>query len=75
MFSQIKYIKGIKRDFYSVDWFMPQGWDLGVLGVKNLSKRICDDTSSTARFSFCIEMYTFALNFVYIDFSSHCFVL
>ena len=28
----MKDIKHIKRDFYSVTWVMPQGWDLGVLG-------------------------------------------
>ena len=27
----------IERNFYSVAWFMPQGWDLGVLGVKTLA--------------------------------------
>ena len=34
MFSQIKDIKHIQRDFYSVAWFMPQGVDLGMLGSK-----------------------------------------
>ena len=23
----------IRRDFHSVAWFMPQGWDFGALGV------------------------------------------
>ena len=27
--SQMKDIKHIKRDFHSVAWVMPQGWDLG----------------------------------------------
>ena len=25
--------KHIRRDFYSVTWVMPQGWDFGALGV------------------------------------------
>ena len=29
VFSQIKDIKHITRDFHSVAWVMPQGWDLG----------------------------------------------
>ena len=32
VFSQIKDIKHIDRNFHSVTWVMPQGWDLGVLG-------------------------------------------
>ena len=35
MFSQIKDIKHIERDFHSATWFMPQGKTL-VLGFKNL---------------------------------------
>ena len=38
MFSQIKDTKHIRRDFYSVAWVMPQGWDLGELGVPRGSK-------------------------------------
>ena len=30
VFSQMKYIKHIRRDFYLAAWVMPQGWDLGV---------------------------------------------
>ena len=30
VFSQLKDIKHIRRNFYSVTWVMPQGWDLGV---------------------------------------------
>ena len=30
VFSQMKDIKHIRRDFYSVTWIMPQGSDLGV---------------------------------------------
>ena len=30
---------------------MPQGWDLGVMGVKNFSMGICDGAPSTARSS------------------------
>ena len=33
VFSQIKVTKHIRRDFYSVAWVMPQGWDFGALGV------------------------------------------
>ena len=33
MFSQIKDTKHIRRDFHSVPWVMPQGWDFGALGV------------------------------------------
>ena len=29
----MKDTKHIRRDFYSVAWVMPQGWDLGALGV------------------------------------------
>ena len=32
VFSQMKDTKHIRRDFYSVAWVMPQGWDLGALG-------------------------------------------
>ena len=30
VFSQMKDFKHIRRDFHSVPWVMPQGWDLGV---------------------------------------------
>ena len=30
VFSQMKDIKHIRRDFHLAIWFMPQGWDLGV---------------------------------------------
>ena len=34
VFSQMKDIKHIRRDFHLAAWVMPQGWDLGVpLGV------------------------------------------
>ena len=33
VFSQMKYIKHIRRDFHSIDWVMPQRLDLGVQGV------------------------------------------
>ena len=39
VFSQLKDMKHIRRDFHSVAWVMPQGWDLGVpwgLGVQKL---------------------------------------
>ena len=31
---------------------MPQGWDLGVLGVKNFSMEICEGAPSNLRSSF-----------------------
>ena len=33
VFSQMNDTKHIRRDFYSVAWVMPQGWDFGALGV------------------------------------------
>ena len=39
MFSQMKDTKHIKRDFRSVAWGMPQGWDFGALGVPRGSKK------------------------------------
>ena len=47
VFSQIKD----RKHFHSVAGIMPEGWDLGVLGVKNFSVGICDGAPSTARFS------------------------
>ena len=38
VFSQMKDTKHIRRDFYSVAWVMPQGWDFGALGVPRGSK-------------------------------------
>ena len=43
MFSQTKDKKHIEQNFHSVAGVMPKGWDLGVLGVKNISMGICDD--------------------------------
>ena len=37
VFSQIKGLKHIKRDFHSVAWVMPQGWDWGVPGGQKLN--------------------------------------
>ena len=31
VFSQMKDIKHIRRDFHSTAWVMPQAWDLGLL--------------------------------------------
>ena len=36
VFSQINDIKHIEQNFHSVAWVMPQGWDLGVLGVSKI---------------------------------------
>ena len=33
VFSQMKDTKHFRRDFHSVAWVMPQGWDFGGLGV------------------------------------------
>ena len=33
VFPQMKDTKHIRRDFYSVAWVMPQGWDFGALLV------------------------------------------
>ena len=38
VFSQMKDTKHIRRDFYSVAWVMPQGWDFEALGVPRGSK-------------------------------------
>ena len=37
--------------FYSVAGVMPQGWNLGVLGVKNFSEGIYDGAPSTVHSS------------------------
>ena len=39
LFSQIKDTRHIRRDFNSVAWVMPQGWDLGGLRVPRGSKK------------------------------------
>ena len=54
MFSQITARKHIKQNFHSVTGIMSQGWDLGVLGVKNFSVGICDGALSTVRSSFVL---------------------
>ena len=48
MFSQIKDRKHIEHYFHAVAGVMPQGWDLGVLRVKNFSVGICDGVPLTA---------------------------
>ena len=40
VFSQMKDTKHSRRDFHSVAWVMPQGWDFGGLGVPWGSKKI-----------------------------------
>ena len=35
----MKDTKHIRRDFYSVAWVIPQGWDFGALGVPRGSKK------------------------------------
>ena len=36
----MKDTKHIRRDFHSVPWVMPQGWDFGALGVPMGLKKI-----------------------------------
>ena len=36
----MKDTKHIRRDFYSVAWDMPEGWDFGALGVPGVKKKI-----------------------------------
>ena len=43
--------KHTERNVHAVAWVMPQGWDLGVLGVKIFSVGICNCAPSTARSS------------------------
>ena len=49
VFLQIKDRNYIEQNFHSVGRIMSQGWDLGVLGVKNFSVGIRDGAPSTAR--------------------------
>ena len=39
VFSQIKDTKHIRRDFHSVAWVMPQGWDFGRWGCPGGQKK------------------------------------
>ena len=39
VFSHMKDTKHIRRNFHSVAWVMPQGWDFGALGVPRGSKK------------------------------------
>ena len=39
-----KIPKHIRWDFHSVDWVMPQGWDLRAVGVPRGSKKIGQHT-------------------------------
>ena len=57
----IKDRNHVKQNFHSVAGVMPQGWDLGVLVVKNLSIGICDGAPSTARSSYMLFFVTFSL--------------
>ena len=34
----MKDTKHIRRDFHSVPWVQPQGWDFGALGVQGVKK-------------------------------------
>ena len=42
VFSQMKDIKHIRRDFHLAAWVMLQGWDLGGWGAQWLSGRVLD---------------------------------
>ena len=73
--------KYIEQNFHSIAGVMPQGWDLGVLGVKNLSVGICDGAPSTAHSScdfitfpfgilgqvWCLILWIQYLSYLYID--------
>ena len=39
VFSQMKDTKQIRRDYYSVSWVIPQGWNFRALGVPRGSKK------------------------------------
>ena len=39
VFSQMKDIKHIRRDFHTVAWVMPQGWDFGYHGGLGVQKK------------------------------------
>ena len=41
VFSQMKDIKHIRRDFHLAAWVMPQGWDLGVTWGGCWGKKKC----------------------------------
>ena len=38
VFSQMKDTKHIRRDFHSLAWVVPQGWDFGALGCQGGQK-------------------------------------
>ena len=40
VFSQMKYTKHFRRDNQSVAWVMPEGMDLGALGVPRGQKKM-----------------------------------
>ena len=44
-FSQMIDIKHIRRDFHSVTWVMPQGWDFGK-GTGGLGSKILSQNST-----------------------------
>ena len=67
MFSKMKDIKNIEQDFHSVDWVIPQGWDLGVLGFKNFSVGICDCAPSTAGSSYYYYYYYIIIIIVFLQ--------
>ena len=50
--------KYFEQIFYSVAGVMPQGWNLGCWGVKNLSVGFCDGAPWTAHSSFNFNYYS-----------------
>ena len=59
VFSQLKDIKHMRRDFHSVAWVMPQGWDLCTVGgweSKNFFSQIQPD--------FVCELFTWMAIFL-----------
>ena len=53
--------KYIGQNFHSIAGFMPQGWDLGLLGVKQFSVGICDGAPSTAHSSCDFVTFPFGI--------------
>ena len=57
VFSQLKDIKYIRRDFHSVAWVMPQWWDFGVpWGVGGVQKLFCPNST---KFGVCVTWHNF----------------
>ena len=65
VYSQIKDLKHIRRDFHSATWVMPQGWDLGVpWGVGGGKKKISPKFSQSWCVSYLHEWHMQQHNFL-----------